>query len=156
MKTLHFHSSYALSILIATLVMITGCASTGADLVDRGEVKLELVHSDYARFHRVSVRQEEGVLNVSGYLYKRFHHKRLDRTGFVWGHVNIEVVSSDGDILQQRSTRFTRVGLSKSGKFKFSVRLPGTIPQGGSISVVHRPDNLQLKPSVFLHPAPGA
>jgi hypothetical protein len=45
MKTLHFHLSHELGVLIATLVMTTGCASTGTDLVEQGEVKLEYIPS---------------------------------------------------------------------------------------------------------------
>lgn len=153
MKTLHCHVSHALGVLIATLVIITGCASTGADLVERGEVKVEYEPSHYAHFHRVSVRQEEGVLIVSGYLYRRSHHKRPHRSAYVWGHVDVELVSSNGDVLQQGYTGFTRVGLRNSGKYKFSIQFSGTIPQGSGIRVVHHSDSWQLKPSVFRHPS---
>lgn len=153
MKILRFHISHTLGILIATLAIITPCVSTGVDLVERGEVKVEYEPSHHTHFHRVSARPEKGEVIVSGYLYKRSHHRRsLHRLGHTWGHVDIKVLSSGGDILQQGYTRYTRVGRSKSGKFNLSVRFPDAIPQGSSIRVIHHPDNLRLKSSAVFHP----
>jgi hypothetical protein len=145
MKTLHFHLSHELGVLIAVLVMTPGCASTGTDLVEQGEAKVEYIPSRYAHIHRVSVYQEEKTLLISGELHGRFHRK-----DFVPGHVDIEVISPDGDILQKGSTRYHRIGRTKS--LKFSIQFPDTIPQGSRIRVVHHPVFLQQEPRIFRHP----
>lgn len=144
MKILHIHKAHVLSLL-----MITGCASTGVDLVAKGEVKVEHVPSSYAHIHRVSVHQEEEMLIILGELHGRSH-----RAVFVPGHVDIEVISLDGDVLQQGYTRYHRFGSRKSGKFKFSIKFPGTISQGSRIRVVHHPISLQPEPRIYRHPDP--
>ncbi|MCP4409828.1 MAG: hypothetical protein GY807_19200 [Gammaproteobacteria bacterium] len=144
MNILHIHKAHVLSLL-----MITGCASTGVDLVAKGEVKVEHVPSHYAHIHRISVRQEQEMLIILGELHERSHH-----AGFVPGHVDIEVISLDGDVLQTGYTRYHRFGRSKSGKFKFSIQFPGTISQGSRIRVVHHPVSLQQEPRILRHPDP--
>jgi hypothetical protein len=145
MDILHIHKAHVLSLL-----MITGCASTGVDLVAEGEVKVEYVPSHYAHIDWVSVHQEEDMLIISGELHERSH-----TIGFVPGHVDIEIISSTGDVLQQGYTRYHRFGRGKSGKFKFSIQFPGTIAQGSRIRVVHHPVSLQQAPRIYHHPDPG-
>jgi hypothetical protein len=142
MKILHIHKAHVLSLL-----MVIGCVSTGVDLVEQYDVKVEYVPSQYAYPHGVSVRQEEKMLIISGEL-----QERPSRVGFVPGHVDIKVISLDGDVLQQGYTTFHRVGSRKSGKFEFSIQFPGTISQVSKIRVGHDPRRIKQEPQILRPP----
>ncbi len=129
MKMLQNYKAHVLSLLV-----MTGCVSTGNDLTEQSDVNVEYVHSQYAHIHGVAVRQEEKMLIISGEL-----RERSPRVGYVPGHVDIKVISLDGDVLQQGYTTYRRVGRRESGKFEFSIQFPGTISQASKIRVGHDP-----------------
>lgn len=140
---------YILRMVISTLLITAGCASTGADLVKKGVITVEHIPSRYAHTHRVSVHQKGTDIVISGELYSRFH-----QPSFIPGHVDIEVISPEGKLLGQGIGKYYRVGgrKSKSRRFEFLMQLSANAPQGSKIRIVHHPASLQ-EPRVS-HPAP--
>jgi len=118
--------------------MVTGCTTTGKDLVRDDIVNIEQVSSTYATVTRTSVVQEGPDVVISG---------EVQRRASVWnllsGHVNVEIVGPDGQVLKKTSVRYYpssfdyhRLRLT-SGYATFSTRIKTTPPVGSSIRVTH-------------------
>jgi hypothetical protein len=117
--------------LVTTVMVLSGCATRSANLVKAGKVKLELVPSSGNYVSRVEVKQDGDELVITGTV------KRRNFSGIGGGHVDVSLISPEGEILEQVSTYYTpriisrKRGSSRHRGSHFEVRLP-TVPSAGS------------------------
>ena len=126
--------------LVTTVMVLSGCATRSANLVKAGKVKLELVPSSGNYVSRVEVEQDGDELVITGTV------KRRNFSGIGGGHVDVSLISPEGEILEQVSTYYTpriisrKPGSSRHRGSHFEVRLPTVPPAGSRICVgYHRP-----------------
>lgn len=117
-----------LAILVA--LFITGCATTGKDLVRDNTVQIEKVSSRWATVRSVNVVQEDGEVRMRGEVVRR----PVGR-GPIPGHIDLEVIGPDGITLEERMIDYHR-GSVKSRYAKFHTVLKAA-PPGSTIRVMH-------------------
>lgn len=118
-------------LMIVSFSMIgLACASNRLNLLKDGTFKFEPIPSKNYYISYVNVYQNDNELVLRG------HVKRRSRVGGGSGHVDIAILSPDGDVLEQISTLHRpQIILTRrmhNRKSTFEVRLP-TIPPAGSI-----------------------
>jgi hypothetical protein len=117
--------------IIPLVLIISACASGMVNLVTDGTVKLETVSSRAIHFERVAIYASDTGLVVSGELHKR-HHGR----GPISGHIDIQVVASDGAILATTNIKYYR-GSHKSRTSNFFVEIPIELPMNSTVRIMH-------------------
>ncbi|MGB7934588.1 MAG: hypothetical protein WCH04_20645 [Gammaproteobacteria bacterium] len=76
--------------------ILAGCATVGKDLVRTDTVKIEKVSSAHGTVGPVSVIQERNEVTLRGEV-----RRRPFGPGPIPGHVELEVISPEGDVLQK-------------------------------------------------------
>lgn len=124
------------SVLIT--LFIAGCAATGKDLVRDNTVQIEKVSSTWAAVRFVNVVQEDGEVTLRGEVVRR----PVGR-GPIPGHIDLEVIGSDGDVLEEAVIGYHRRSV-KSRYATFHATLNATPPRGSTVRVTH--DTRALSP----------
>lgn len=120
-----------MSIIIATAITSTGCATTGKDLVRDGVVDVERESSRYALVTLVSAMQEGPDLLVRGEVRRRYGGRSP-----IPGHIDVQIVGPDGEMLEDASVGYHRHS-AKWRSASFYVRLESVPPRGSTIRVQH-------------------
>lgn len=83
---------------------VSACARFSPSLIEQGIVQTEIGKSDSIRITRVTVYREDGMTVVRGEAafpaWKPF--------GRFTGHIDIDIVAPEGDVLKKRSTSLIR------------------------------------------------
>jgi hypothetical protein len=129
-----------LSVVMIVSVSVTGWAyaSNCANLLKNGSFKIEAVSSKGYYLSNVHVNQVDGGIEITGKV------KRRSYAGIGGGHVDITIISLEGEVLDKFSTIYSprmipmrRVHMRESG---FEVHLPMIPPKGSKIRIaLHRP-----------------
>ena len=124
-----------LSIIIVLAMVLSGCASSPINLVDKGTVFIERVPSRGVYFSRVYVKQDGTELMITGRL------KRRSASPVGTGHIDIAIVGPEGKLLERISTSYIPKILSaKRGKHRgsrFKVRMTGALPEGSKVRLAY-------------------
>lgn len=128
---------YVLSVLILDMIgfVFSGCTSSRLNLIDNGTFYLEQEPSSNISIFRVHAYLDGDELVING----RVKRRCASFIG-VGGHIDIAIVSPEGEILEQVSTFYIpriiprkRAGLISGSHFE--VRLPAVPPAGSTIRV---------------------
>lgn len=126
------------SLLAAGLVLAvaagSGCASHVVDLVETGSVSMKIHETARLQVSDARIEQFPEEVAVSGHV--RF---RGARRGGSAGHVDIEVVSSDGRTIARQEANYYPKIISRRGRRRsyFSCRFPGALPEGATVHLRH-------------------
>ncbi|MBW1851607.1 MAG: hypothetical protein JRJ15_09280 [Deltaproteobacteria bacterium] len=126
-----------LFVLMIVSISITGlgCASNGVNLIKNGAVTLERIPSKGYYISHVEVYQNDNELVLHGNVKRRPH----SNTGT--GHVDIAIVSPDGEILEEIITSYRPRIISKRRlrkcKSYFIVSLSIVPPKGSIVRVAY-------------------
>ena len=120
-------------------VSMTGwaCASNRVNLLKNGTTKLEIIPSRGIYISRVYVIQDGDKLVIKGTVKRR----SSSRAGS--GHVDISIVSPEGEVFEKVSTFYipriipSKPGRRKSRGSRFEVRLPTIPPTGSKVRVAY-------------------
>jgi hypothetical protein len=118
-------------LVIASILILQGCVAMPPDLVSEGKVNVETVPSTQGHVSKVSVLASETGIRVTGQVHG-VSHKR----GYIYGHVDIEVISPDGTIQWIEEFRYHNRG-GKSRTTSISVYIPVVVADGSTIRVIH-------------------
>jgi hypothetical protein len=130
--------------LLAYGLVASACAANRINLVERGTVTLERVNARNISVSRAYAFQDGDQLEISGNV------KRLSSSISNGGHVDIAIVSPEGETLEQVSTCYIPRIIRRRGSREafFSLRLPIIPPEGSMVRVAyHKPD--KSKQSLF-------
>jgi len=116
---------------LATIIILQGCAAMSPDLVSEGKVNVETVPSRQGHVSKVSVLASETGVRVTGQVHGLFHER-----GYIYGHVDIEVISPDGTMQWIEEFRYRNRG-GKSRTTPFSLDIPVVVADGSTIRVIH-------------------
>lgn len=120
-----------IAILVAFGVIV-GCATKGKDLVRTDIVKIEKVHSSQGMFGPVSVIQDGKEVTLRGEL-----RRRPFGPGPIPGHVDLELINSEGDVLQKCAIDYYRPSPeSIYANFRATLK---AMPPGSTIRLIHDP-----------------
>lgn len=126
------------------------CASNRVNLLKDGAVKLERIPSKGYYISHVDVYQYDDELVVHGNVKLRGH------PGTGTGHVDIAIVSSDGEVLEQISTLYKPRIISTRKMHKrtayFNVRLSTILPMESTVRAAYHRDS---KPDRKTFPCEG-
>ena len=78
----------------AILTFMLGCTLMQPVMAQTEGVKIKRVASSYAHISHVTISPTDAGLRIRGTVHKRWHTR-----GRIRGHVNIEVIASDGTLL---------------------------------------------------------
>ncbi|MBW1852732.1 MAG: hypothetical protein JRJ15_15185 [Deltaproteobacteria bacterium] len=138
MKATDLRILYVL-IVVSVSMAVCACASKRVNLLKDGTIKLERVPSRGYYISSVYVNQNGDELVITGRV------KRRSRAGSGSGHVDIAVVSADGDVLEQISTLYKpRIILTRKMHTResyFEARLPTIPPMGSKVRVAYHRDS---------------
>ncbi len=130
-------SVYILSVLILDMIgfVLSGCSSSRLDLIDNGTFYLEQEPSNNISIFRVHAHVDGDGLLINGRV-----KRRCASFSGVGGHIDVAIVSPEGEILEQVSTFYTpRIIPRKRARLlsgsHFEVRLPAVPPAGSTIRV---------------------
>jgi hypothetical protein len=130
---------------ILFVIMIVSVGVTGwayalncVNLLNNGKLKLEVVPSKGYYISKVHVNQVDDGIEITGDV------KRRSYAGKGSGHIDIAIISPEGDVLKKLSTFYSprmipmkRIHMRESG---FEVYLPMIPPKGSRVRVaLHRP-----------------
>jgi hypothetical protein len=120
-------------LLFAAGLMGLGCAAGKVNRVEKGTASVERVHSRNIAVSRVYVYQDGDQLEIAGRV------KRLRSTIANGGHVDIAIVSPEGELLEQVSTGYVPRIIRRRGSREalFTVRLPIIPPEGSRVRVAY-------------------
>ncbi len=123
---------FILALAISSFVA-SACSTNRVNLADNRTVSLERVHSDNITVSRVYVYQDGDQLEISGRV------KRRSSSIFNGGHVDIAIISPDGEILEQVSTRYYPRIIRRRGAREsfFTARLTAIPPKGSIVRVAY-------------------
>ena len=124
------HKIWAMMATLAIFVLLSGCASTGKDLVRDNTVKLEKIASQRAAWRLVRVVQDGDNIELRGEVTRR----PVGR-GPIPGHIDLEVIGPDGITREKAVIDYHRRSV-KSRYAKFHTRL-GAVPPGSTVRVTH-------------------
>jgi len=130
-----------LFVLMIVSISMTGlgCASNRVNLIKKGTVTLERIPSKGYYVSHVDVYQNDNELVLHGNVKRRTH------SNTVTGHVDITIVSPDGEILGEISTSYRpriilRRRLRKCTSY-FTVSLSIVPPKGSIVRVAYHKDS---------------
>ena len=116
--------------LLTTFGLIAGCATKGKDLVGSKTVKIEKVSSVWGTLGFVTVIQDGDAVTLRGEV------KRPSGRGPIPGHIDLEVIAPQGDLLEKCMIDYDRPS-PKSRNANFNAVLRVTPPPGSTIRVEH-------------------
>lgn len=122
--------------VISMVAMTTGCATMSRDLVRENTLNIEKVSSKIGTVTDVHIVQDESQVRIYGELT----HSTLGR-GTIPGHVDLEVIGPDGDVLEQTTIEYHRRSM-KSKISTFHSTLQTMPPVGSTIRVIHNTSSL--------------
>jgi len=122
-----------ISLLMAGSLVWSGCATQQLNLVEKGDVSIELVRSKEIHIPRATVVQDGDELVISGKVKRR--HSSLVHGG----HIDIAIIGPEGEILDQVSTpHIPRIIPRKSTQTaSFTVNLPTHLDYGSTVRVAY-------------------
>ena len=118
-------------LVLATIFALQGCAAKSLDLADEGRVNVETVPSSRGYVSRVYILASDMGIRIAGKV-----HGASDHRGNIFGHLDAEVISPNGDLLWQEEFSYRNHG-GKSRTATFSVEVPVVIPDGSTVRVIH-------------------
>lgn len=130
-----------LLVLMIVSVSLSGlaCASNRVNLLKDGNIKLERVSSKSYYISHVGVYQNDDELEVHGNVKRRAHSSTEK------GHVDIAIVSPDGENLKEISTNYTPriipARMIRKRKSYFHVSMPTIPPVGSIVRVAYHRDS---------------
>lgn len=128
-KHLTIASIFALETLL--IIVMAGCASGGIDLVREGTINIDdQVCCQYVHLKNVVVEQRGEKLLVSGAVHRDKH-----RRGIIAGHIHVEAISPEGNILKRVDTGLHRIS-RKAYEARFSTSLALKIKPGSTVRVI--------------------
>ena len=113
-------------------MVLSACASDRANLVDKGEVSIERVPSKRVYFRGIRVFQDDSEVLITGRVKSRSYSQPDS------GHVDIAIVSSEGEVLEKVSashtpSTFPRRGGRRHIGVRFDVPLAIVPPKGSNV-----------------------
>jgi hypothetical protein len=123
-------NTQAIIAFLTTFGLLAGCATAGKDLVGTGTVTIEKVPSAWGTIGFVRVLQEGEEVTLRGAVNRRPFGR-----GFIPGHIELQVINPDGDVLE--SCVIDYYPGPKSTYANFHAVLNATPPPGGTIRVKH-------------------
>jgi len=132
--------------ILAACMTVWACASNRANLLKDGKVKLECIPSKSYYISHVDVYQNDDKLVLHGNVKRRCHSDTET------GHVDITIVTPEGEILEQISTLYkpriipTRKMHRRTSYFNVCL---STIPPTGSIVRVVYHRDTKVRNSTF-------
>jgi hypothetical protein len=129
--------------ICSAFLFATGCALQKGRLDDQ-RIIIEDPRSTSIHFNSIQARQTDKGLQIYGSLKSQLSWPRLTRT-----HVNIEVLSADGQVLKQTDAKVRqRRGRGYRKRFyDFSKSIPGTYLKDVQLNLTLQPD---LRPNETL------
>ena len=118
-------------VLGAILTFMLGCVSIQPAMAQTEDVKIKRVASSYAHISHIAINSTDSGLHIRGTVHKRWHTR-----GRVRGHVNIEVIASDGTLLFEDSVRHSRRSTKQQGA-RFFIKIPVEVSTGSMVRVAH-------------------
>jgi len=115
---------------LTTCGFIAGCATKGKDLVGSDTVRIEKVSSAWGTIGFVTVVQEGEEVTLRGEV------KRPVGRGPIPGHIDLEVIASQGDLLEKCVIDYDRPSPKSRNAFFYAV-LRAAPPPGSTIRVEH-------------------
>ena len=131
MKTLHTIMQKSF-IGVAVVVLITGCSSMSGKTDTDEKLTVERIDSQHAQITRAEVQQDDTGLKVTGSL-----QTKLQRRNRIPGHLHVEVLDSDGNLLGRSKTSYRRQHY-KSNQSNFSDVLSVAPGKAATVRVIHR------------------
>jgi hypothetical protein len=128
MNTKHLNGFF---VAILMLLGASGCITGRNDLARSGEVKVVTSSSKHTQVLNPSVYEEKGMLIVSGQV-----RRSSMSSGEIRGHVHIEQLSADGDVVRSSMTSLEVTSRGRRTRIaSYTARLPWTLAPGSTIRV---------------------
>lgn len=129
--------SVAIRIFLAVLaIVVPGCIANRVDLVDKGDVLVDVVPSERVDILWADVFRDDDGIKICGVVQRRSHTSHPIKT-----HVDVTIVSPNGATLQEARTPDIHVPKRVPGKganFEhFEVRFSDIVPGSKAKLVVH-------------------
>lgn len=118
----------AAAFVLLVITIVTGCANIESRSAD---VSIEKVSSSIAHFDRAFVTSTQTSVEIYGVLHKRHHSRTI-----IPGHVDIEIISPEGEVLSKLETDYHR-GSIKARQSTFHVSVPMVLPEGSTVRLIH-------------------
>lgn len=115
------------------LPLVVGCATPRVNMVESGEVAMQVIETHPITVKRVSVTRSPKGIFLHGHV-ARHRNRALP----LRGHVDVEFISPDDQIIHETSLRFTTRRLTRRmWEGTFTARLNFDLPGGSTIRVKH-------------------
>ena len=118
-------------VLGAILTFILGCILMQPVMAQTEDVKIKRIASSYAHISHVAISPTDSGLHIRGTVHKRWHTR-----GRIRGHVNIEVIASDGTLLFEDSIHHSRRSTRQQGA-RFFIKIPVEVSTGSMVRIAH-------------------
>ena len=132
MNRIHQTIRISANVMMMTLAF-SGCALISGNTNSEDKIEIIKVASGHAHLSRVTVTPNQSGLSISGEV-----HNKNDARGNIHGHVDVELIASNGAVLAIGSTRYFR-GSPKSRASRFSIEVPVNVSQVRKVLVTHHP-----------------
>jgi len=120
-------------IILISLLILQGCASSGWKIEDAG-IKTKTVSSEKLISFTSVVTEQPGGFSIFGEMKaRRIPAYRIK------GHIDVDILDSKGQILRTDVTGFHRFGKWRHAyiKYKYNIDVPQVPPNDGVIRVTH-------------------
>lgn len=129
--------------LLALVLVLGGCASTGVDLVKENNIALQADNSPKGEIRSIKVRKYNDKVLITGLIAKN-KNKRLLK-----GHVHIDVFDKSNNIQQtiESDYRFRRSGASRTASAaRFTASLDVEPSPDSRVVITHHDAKTKLEP----------
>ena len=118
--------------ILAATVTLSGCSSDRVSLVEQGLVSVEKQNSEKVDILWTDVYEQDGQTWAYGVL-----QQRRPAPGVIRGHVDIQVLNSDGTVQYETVTEDMYIPRNRVGKGpdwkRFKSQLPEKLPKGSQV-----------------------
>jgi hypothetical protein len=138
---------FAMGLRLAT-ILISGCATTNVDHVDKASVLFERMPSEDVLVSEVRAVEDEEGLAIHGRV-KRTARNCCDSAR---GHVDIAVVGPDGAIVDMVSAPYSPRNIPKgrNRSSRFTARLPYKVPEDVPLRITYHNDRKHAASAAHL------
>lgn len=131
MKVIRFARCAGIVLVVST--MNCGCSTTHGEGEALARENVEIVGGGRTRVSFVKMRENNGVLIVTGVV-----SPRGSRTSGGHGHVDIEMLDSRGVEIAERSVTYSPHYLSRRESARFTTQFDRRLPEDGKLVVRHQ------------------
>lgn len=115
-------------LLLLFLLVVSSCATAQYEKL---AVNIEIEESPRLEIFNVAVNSKDSKTIITGKLHRKSHGRTV-----IPGHLDIMVLSSEGELLHELYTKYHRRSL-KARDSTFSAELPMIVSEGSTVHIKH-------------------